>query len=157
MHSTSEEDGHPCIYVLSCGGAHLQVGGEVGSPRHLDDNCLAVIAVADQLSLGLLRQLRLLHCLEGGHVCAMESICGPAAPPSALQCPCHAQTHNQGCGCNTGHADALCLARKACQPYKAAAQPEMELCAEEEVCGRAAVGGGQKTPESRPSTAAHHT
>ena len=57
MHYLSEEGGPPCCMRCRMGETYLQVGDGFSDPRHLDNDRLAVVAVADQLGLGLLRQL----------------------------------------------------------------------------------------------------
>ena len=57
MHYLSEEGGPPCCMRCRMGETYLQVGDGFSDPRHPDNDRLAVVAVADQLGLGLLRQL----------------------------------------------------------------------------------------------------
>ena len=57
MHCLSQEVGPPCCMCCCMSVTHLQSGDRFCNPRHLDNDRLAVVAVADQLGLGLLRQL----------------------------------------------------------------------------------------------------
>ena len=105
MHHLSEEVGPPCCMRCRMSETHLQCGGRLSHPGHLDDDRLAVIAVADQLGLRLLRQLqllRLLHCLERGRVCAVKSIRGPAAPPRQINAFAVCRRKIGNYLCNTG-------------------------------------------------------
>ena len=105
MHCLGEEVGHASCMCRRMDVTHLQCGSRFSHPGHLDDDRLAVIAVADQLGLRLLRQLqllRLLHCLKGDRICAVKSVRGPAAPPRHINAFAMCRRKIGNCLCNAG-------------------------------------------------------